>query len=129
MSVYEPVAVELTDDERHLLSWGLIEWGGPARCTEEMAVAMGFKSVADLLEEGYRIADDIRAAKPLPQVDWARALLATEIVFASDVVGSGGDWEVTSGMDDVRSVKALRAVQRKLPWAGVFGTVYGTRPE
>lgn len=129
MSVYDPVAVELTDDERHLLSWGLIEWGGPARCTEELALAMGFTSVADIFDEGYRIADDIRVGKPLPRVDWARALLATEIVFASEVVGSGRDWESTAGMDDVKSIGLLRSVQRKLPWHGVFGTVFGTRPD
>lgn len=129
MSLYEPIAVDLSDDERRLLQWGLIEWGGPARCTEELAIAMGFQSVRDLLTDGYRIADDIEAGKPLTQIDWARALLATEIVFASDVVGSGHDWIDTVGMPDELSLRALRSVQRKIPWNGVVGTVFGTIPE
>lgn len=94
----EVVDVALTDEERFLLEHGLVEWGGPARCTEAMAVAIGFDSVAELLASGYRIADALSKGKPLTRSDWTRALLATEVVFASDVLGSGHDWEVTTGL-------------------------------
>src|SRR2546421_13536 len=33
---------DLDDVERQMLRWGVIEWGGPARCTDELAIAMGF---------------------------------------------------------------------------------------
>jgi hypothetical protein len=110
--------IDLTDEERELLRRGLLEWGGPARCTEAMAVAIGFSSVTDLLDEGRRIADDLLAGRALMKNDWRRALLATEIVFVSDVLGSGVDWSTTTGMDDDETVRMLRSVQRKL--AGVL---------
>jgi hypothetical protein len=51
--------------------------------------------------------------------DWRRVLLSVEIVFASDVVGSGLDWRITSGISDEESVGLLRGLQRKLPrWRG-----------
>jgi len=110
----EVVDVALTDEERFLLEQGLVEWGGPARCTEAMAIAIGFDSVADLLASGYRIADDLSKGKPLTRSDWTRALLATEVVFASNVLGSGHDWEVSTGLDDATSIRLLRKVQLRL---------------
>lgn len=75
---------DLDDRERRLLRWGIIEWGGPARCTEEMAVAMGFRDVQDLFDSTGRLADSIDSGGPLTAIDWLRVLLATEIVFASN---------------------------------------------
>ncbi|WP_205791741.1 hypothetical protein [Microbacterium sulfonylureivorans] len=111
---YELVDVELSNDERFLLDRGLVEWGGPARCTEAIAIAIGFSSVADLLTEGYRIADDLSNRRPLSRTDWTRALLATEVVFASDVLGSGHDWEATTDLDDTATITLLRSVQLRL---------------
>jgi hypothetical protein len=105
---------QLTDDERKMLCRGLAEWGGPAHCTDAMAVAMGFADVPDLLAQGYRIMNELGARRPLSRWDWTRTLLATEIVFASDVMGSGWDWFTTTGLDDVRSIKLLRSLQRKM---------------
>lgn len=110
----ELVDVALTDDERFLLDRGLVEWGGPARCTEAMAIAIGFSSVADLLAEGYRIADDLTNRRPLSRRDWTRALLATEVVFASDVLGSGHEWEATTDLGDAATISVLRSVQLRL---------------
>ncbi|XAS68206.1 hypothetical protein V3C33_02425 [Micrococcaceae bacterium Sec5.7] len=108
------VEIDLVDEERKLLWRGLLEWGGPARCSEAMAIALGFRGVADLLEEGQRMADDLKAGRALTRCDWRRALLATEVAFASDVVGSGIDWSTTTGMDDDRTLRVLRSAQRKL---------------
>jgi hypothetical protein len=127
VSINDALDVPLGDDERHVLWAGLVEWGGPARCTEEMAVAMGFKNVADLLDTGYRIADAIKAKQSLSQLDWVRALLATEVVFASDVMGSGGDWSITTGVSDEDTIRHLRSLQRKIPRAGVLGVAFGSR--
>ncbi len=108
------VSVSLTADQRQLLVCGLVEWGGPASPTDAIAQAIGFSDRSDLRDEGYRIADDLRRGEMLTRRDWTRALLATEIVFASDVVGSGIDWMHTTGFDDVATIQALRVVQRLL---------------
>jgi hypothetical protein len=79
-----------------------------------MAVAIGFRDVADLLSEGHRIADDLLAGRSLTTSDWRRALLATEVVFVSDVLGSGIDWSITTGLKDDETLRMLRSVQRKL---------------
>ncbi|MDR7166167.1 hypothetical protein J2X12_004221 [Pseudarthrobacter oxydans] len=107
-------AFDLTDDERELLRRGLLEWGGPASPTNSMAVAMGFRDIKDLLKEGCRIGADISEGRPLTYADWHRALLATEIVFASDVVGSGVDCSTTTGLEDEETIRMLRSLQRKI---------------
>ena len=109
---------DLTDAERFVLNQGLVEWGGPAQCTDAMARATGFRDVADLFDQGGRIARDLAARRPLSRRDWTRALLATEVVFASDVLGSGTEWPDTTGLDDQETLQTLRSIQYKL--AGVI---------
>jgi len=128
VGVYDSVEVALDAEERRMLRCGLTEWGGPARCTEEMAVALGFQGVDDLHATGHQIAEALEAREPLTQLDWVRALLATEVAFASDVVGSGVEWAVTTGLTDRDALAVLRRLQRKIPKAGVVGVAFGTRP-
>ncbi|MFZ2503887.1 MAG: hypothetical protein WAW88_14585 [Nocardioides sp.] len=123
-----PIQFRLDDDERRVLRAGLIEWGGPATCTTELAVAMGYQSLADLFEEGGRIGDAIAEGRPLSRTDWTRALLATEIAFASNVMGSGLEWPITTGFEDEATLKILRSLQRKIVTGGVVGVTLGTRP-
>ena len=120
----------LTDEEVRLLRKGLMEWSGPARCTEEFAVAMGFTSATDLPDQCSKIRSVLVAGESLESMDWARALVATEIAFASDVVGSGYEWSTTTGWSDEVTVKTLRAIQRKLvrTVAPLVGNGLGTRP-
>ncbi|QKW23746.1 hypothetical protein HUT16_35755 [Kitasatospora sp. NA04385] len=113
--------------ERRLLERALGEWGGPARSGNAMAYAMGFADAADLLVQCRRLSDALRADRPLSSADWARTLLATEVVFASDLVGSGVDWSTTTGWDDAETVRRLRSVQRKL--GPVLRGRYGGRPD
>jgi hypothetical protein len=110
----DEIDAHLTEDERELLMRGLLEWGGPATPTKAIANLLGFADVRSLYNEGGLIARRIRAGDPLTPVDWRRALLATEIVFASDLVGSGLDWTITTGIPDEEAVRLLRSVQRKL---------------
>lgn len=123
-----PIQLRLTDGERRLLRFGLSEWSGPTKGTEELAVAMGFESLADLYEQTTRIAAGIKACQPQTRTDWTRALLATEIVFSSNVVGSGLDWNITTGIADDTALDLLRGIQRKVPTGGVIGSVFGSRP-
>jgi hypothetical protein len=104
----------LTETERAILACGLIEWGGPASPTDALAHLLGFADTEALFDEGYAIADALRVGESLTQVDWRRALLATEIVFASDLVGSGIDWSITTRFSDEETIRALRGAQRKL---------------
>lgn len=73
------IEVELTDTESFVLRSGLIDWGGPARCTEEMARALGFSSVGDLFAETDRLTTALADGTALSRLDWARVLLATEV--------------------------------------------------
>jgi hypothetical protein len=121
--------VALTPSERTVLRHGLIEWGGPARCTEEMAVAMGFDGVQHLFEETDRLVRAIDRNEQLTRRDWLRVLLATEIVFASDAIGSGCDWSITTGLTDLKTLRLLRSIQRKLTSEvrGLLGDGVGLR--
>lgn len=130
MAVTERIHLDLTDLERAILRSGLVEWGGPANVTEELAVAMGFRNQADLFKEGDRLIDALEAREPMSPFDWARTILATEIVFSSNLVGSGRDWSITTGFSDAETLANLRKVQRKVPRSiyAVFGRELGTRP-
>lgn len=110
----ETAEVELSHDERQVLDRGMVEWGGPAHCTEKFAAAMGFDNIRDLIDAGERIADDIESSRALTRRDWTRALLATEIVFISDILGSGYEWPTTTGLDDGHTLRILRELQLKL---------------
>jgi hypothetical protein len=112
--VSETVAVQLSDDERALLARGLGEWGGGTRPTDALAQAMGSEDVAGLRADTERVAVQLKAGEPLTAADWARALIATEIAFASDYYGSGWDWSIVTGFDDLETIRRLRQVQRKL---------------
>ncbi len=98
----------LNDDELDLLRAGLREWGGSARLPHTVARAMRFESEADFTVQRRRTERSLSQGEPMSFSDWRRVLLATEVVFASDVVGSGlragptrsqsGEWSsATSG--------------------------------
>jgi hypothetical protein len=106
--------VDLSAEERYLLAHGLHQWGGPARATDALARLMGFEHVQDLYRDGARIAQELRSGANLSGADLARALIATEFVFASDYYGAGWDWEDGTGLSDEDTIKRLREVQRKL---------------
>ena len=59
--------------------------------------------------------------------DWTRILLATEVVFASSVVGAAMDWPITTGFSDVKTIGLLREIQRKFAQDRVRVQI-GTRP-
>ncbi|MFE7562278.1 hypothetical protein [Kitasatospora sp. NPDC057500] len=116
----------LTGNEVELLQRSLVEWDGPARCSDQLAFGMGFTDVADLLRQCRRLRDALGEDVPLAPADWARALLAAEIVFVSDLVGSGVEWSTTTGFTDEETIRALRSIQRKL--TKIVSPYYGKRP-
>lgn len=116
----------LTVDEVAWLRRALLEWGGPARCGDELAIGMGFEGVQDLLDQCGRLRAALGNGIPIAPVDWARVLLAAEIVFVSDLAGSGYEWSTTTGFSDESSIRILRAIQLKL--ARVVRPYFGKRP-
>ena len=109
------VGVDLTDEERSLLWEGLHQWGGPTRPSNELARVIGFADVETLHAEGRRIRQALRSGAAMSKRDWQRALVGTEIVWASSFYGAAGDWEiVAAGWDDQRTLRVLRQIQRKL---------------
>lgn len=118
----EIIEIPLTNEERSLLVEGLLEWGGPAACTDKLAIAMGFESVDALFDESKKLRASLENAQPLSRRDWTRVLMATEIVFISDIVGSGADWQATTGFGDVETIQNLRQLQRKLMKAGALSS-------
>jgi hypothetical protein len=117
----QPIEVDLDEEELRFLRAALLDWGGPARPTDEIASALGFESAADISDGTWALWKRIQERPALSVEEWRRVLLAAEIVFASDVVGSGLDWATTSGIPDGESIAILRRLQRKLPrWRGSF---------
>ncbi len=107
--------LDLTTEEWWLLEAGLNEWRGPARCTDALAKAMAFASAkAFLAEIEERLLPRLERRRGLTRPDWKRILIATEIAFVSDVVGSGLDWSTTVGLTDEETIALLRGVQRKI---------------
>jgi hypothetical protein len=108
------VEVELPDDQRALMIRAFIEWGGPTRPTDALARAMGFASREEIHSEGKRIRATLAEGEPMSKRDWARALVATEFVFASYYYGAAGDWEAVTTWTDEQTLPVLRGLQRTL---------------
>lgn len=125
------LTVELEEQERRVLIAGLNEWSGPARPTDELAAALGFSDLENFSRERLRLRRALEQAQPLTRLDWARVLLATEVVFVSNVVGSGHDWMFTVGISDQETLSLLRTIQLKLTSEvrPLIGRSLGTRPE
>jgi hypothetical protein len=123
----ELVDYDLSPLERAVLRHGLVEWGGPAHCTEELAIAMGFSSISDLFTESNRIVDAIKNSQPMRHIDWARTLLATEIVFMSNTVGAALDWEIVTNIPELEAFRIIRGLQSHLVVNPLIGIAFGTR--
>ncbi|MGI8667207.1 MAG: hypothetical protein ACR2N4_14465 [Jatrophihabitans sp.] len=111
---YELVEVDLDDGQVELLQAALFEWGGSAKATNKLAQSMGFTDADDLFHGAQRLCEAIRNRQPLSRRDWTRTLIATEVVFASDVLGSGVEWSIVTGLNDSESLAVLRTIQRRL---------------
>ncbi|KTR38245.1 hypothetical protein NS263_13945 [Curtobacterium oceanosedimentum] len=106
--------ISLTEDEVGLLRSGLNEWSGSANLADAPAKALGFTSTDDFFEQSRRVDASLDRNGSMPIDDWRRTLLATEVVFASDIIGSGIEWETTTGVQDAAALQLLRSLQRKL---------------
>jgi hypothetical protein len=108
----EVVDLPLADDERRLLIEGLRQWGGPAYPTDEVARFIGVADVKTLFSGGNRICELLREGSALTKLDWQRALVATEVLWASQFYGAPGDWEAVSAWSDEQTLRTLRQLQQ-----------------
>ena len=108
------IDLALSEGERAFVRAALLEWSGPTRPTDELAAVMGFASAESLGREVPMLLNQVETGGALRASDWRRVLLAVELSFASDVVGSGLDFSTTSGIPDEESIVILRGVQREL---------------
>ncbi|WP_335329444.1 hypothetical protein [Mycobacterium kyogaense] len=106
------VAINLADDERTLLLAGLLEFGGPAMGSRVVAPIVGAANLDQFFELTDRLRASIAAGEPLSGLDWTRALVLTEICWASDVLGAASDFGMN--LTDDGAVRALRSLQRKI---------------
>jgi hypothetical protein len=121
MTATELIDIELTDDERDLLSHGLNEYGGPIRNQLVMARALGLPDQASFDTLVARLRKAIWRKEPLSKVDWARAVFLTEVSWASNLVGSGLDFR--SNFRDDEAPPLMRSVQWKIGRYGVGGSL------
>ena len=112
MTTADLAEVDLTDDERELLLAGLMEYGGPAAGAAVLAPLVGAHGKDDFFQLTDRLYEAIESGQPLSGLDWTRALVLTEICWASDVLGAGS--EFATNIRDERALPALRSLQRKL---------------
>jgi len=108
------VTVDLPHEQRYLMIRALMQWGGAARPTDTLARAMGFANDEAIHREGRRIWLALAEHEPMSKSDWARALVATEFVFASSYYGAALDWEAVTDWGDEQTLSLLRALQRSL---------------
>lgn len=112
MSDDPSVAIDLTDAERDFMFRNLGEWAGPARGADLLLPVFGLSTSRQLIDMAWRLGGLIRDGAQLSNLDWARALLLTEIAWGSDLLGAGIDAN-TRGFDAV-AVELLRSIQYKI---------------
>jgi hypothetical protein len=113
MTESELVAIDLTDEERSLMFYGLLEYGGPVQRRVPMLLAplLGLSTIDEYWTLTERLMEGIRA-EALSDLDWARALFLTEICWASSVIGAGLDFG--TNIRDENAAPLMRSIQRKV---------------
>ncbi|WP_445159514.1 hypothetical protein ACTXG5_14695 [Mycobacterium sp. Dal123C01] len=121
MTVTELIDVELTDDERLLLSHGLNEYGGSIQYKPVMTRALGLQDRATFYALIERLLTAIGQKQPLSKLDWARTVFLTEVSWASTLVGSGLDF--ATNFRDETAAPLLRSIQWKINRHGIEGSL------
>jgi hypothetical protein len=106
------VAIDLTDAERDFMFRSLGEWAGPARGADLLLPVFGLSTSRELIDMAWHLGISIRDSARLSDLDWARALLLTEISWGSNLLGAGLDAN-TRGFDAI-AVELLRSIQYKV---------------
>ncbi|SDL00751.1 hypothetical protein SAMN05216298_2241 [Glycomyces sambucus] len=110
----QQISLGFDANEREFFARALEESGGPAHVTDALAAFVGFIDAADMVKRCNDIADQVRRDGSIDAADLRRSQLACEILFSSDIHGSGLDWEATTGLSDADAIGLLRRVQVKM---------------
>ena len=110
----ELVAVDLTDDERDFIRQAMHQWESSAS-----RQPFPFQVLALSTWEGFgkltlRLERAVTDGEALTNLDWAQVLFLTEVTGASDLIGSGLDFDVVTSFSDTGAVTLLRGLQRKI---------------
>jgi len=108
----DTVDVELTDDERQLLASALNEYLGPALGAPVLTPLIGLASETEFIPLVTGLMAAIEHREALSDLDWARALVLTEISWGSSLLGAG--IEFASSMRDDKAAPLMRSLQYKL---------------
>jgi hypothetical protein len=107
------VTIDLTDDERLLMVLALNEYFGAAQRGWPLLIPLlGLSSTDEFRALLHQLMEAIEDKKPLSDLDWARALLLTEIGWASQVLGAGIDF--ATNVRDEKAAPLLRSIQYKV---------------
>ncbi len=87
----EIIALRFDHDEREFFARVLEESGGPAQVTDPLAVFVGFADANDMVKRCHDIAARVDLEEYIAEVGLKRNQLACEILFSSDIYGSGFD--------------------------------------
>lgn len=109
----EQVSAELSADEREFIRQTLGQWEGPAGKMPFPFQMLGLASWDEFGDLVLRLRDAVAAGAALDDLDWARVLVLTEITWASNLIGSGLDFPITTRFSDEEALQLLRGLQRK----------------
>lgn len=112
MQVHEPYSLQLSALQRRVLSDGVFDWCGASHPTEELALALGYVGVGDMLEGCKRLAKSIDGGEPMSGPEWKVAISSAEVFFGSGLLGGADDSELTVGISPQRGVEVVGEVRR-----------------
>jgi hypothetical protein len=122
MTEPELVAIDLDDDERELMVQGLNEYFRSAKSGIPFIVLLfRLSGVEEFQALVWRLLEAVDNKEPLSAFDWSRALLLTEIAWASDLVGSGIEFAKIRSDEEVMPL--LRSIQYHLAFRGGHSTL------
>lgn len=108
--------MNLSGTERLLLRMGVLQWHRADAAHAPAVRLLGVDDLDDLGRWMMRTADALAAGRALDPDDLRRALLATELAFASDRLGWGRDWSADSGFTDRDTATLLRSIQERVAY-------------
>jgi hypothetical protein len=108
------VAVELTDDERSFIRQSLRQWESSAAGQPFPFQVLGLSTWGEFGALTLRLEHAVTDHEALTDLDWARVLFLTEVTWASDLIGSGLDFDAVTSFSDVEALALLRGLQRKI---------------
>jgi len=122
MTEPELFTIDLDDDERELMVQGLSEYFKSAKSGIPLLVLLFRVSGAEEFQAlVWRLLEAVDNKEPLSPFDWSRALLLTEIAWASDLVGSGIEFAKIRSDEEVMPL--LRSIQYQVVFPGGRSTL------